>query len=652
MNKLEGLLIEAISNEDRDKLEKLLIICDYLHKGAPTMNLGEDRFTPSDLPSDMKYEEAKEELKRLSELNLTLTKTIAVNDSSKSGNVLLYMDGIQSTETIPKISDALLMPKFDGCTVAIELINTGKEFVINRAHTRGSDNLAGTRKCQDKTDYVSEVFQDKLQIMNKRYKKIVSKNISYNISYKNKELVGNNNPVNSAVIKLGDIDYILLRAEFVSKEKRLDEVSVGLAAGCLNSNEERFNELKSLITIQPFEIGMIRTIPKNDSLTYSTNSPRDNSTDIPKEDSMIKSKNDSKDIPKDNSTNSSRDISGINQNKSRNDSSESSTNDSGIIQTNSTTSSQIIPRNDSPTSFVPTQQSALEILKMFGLINYPYVNTDIDGNYNMEQLMEYYEKHVKEPIDGIVYCSKHWTYPVVVEETAKRVNYGKYKWKRSNARQTKIINVEYSIGKTGKITPILQLNPTIINNKRYSSSRTTFSNLVKFKSKCKKYAKEFGKGLVCNLVLKSDINPYVDEVYPEFSGEVEGISLITTCPYCGNDLKRNDKKDSVIVIECDNDQCPGINQYRLKDFLKQIGCKGKINYEKLRELIENCSGNELLIYCGIISKKEAEKLREKFEGNAVELLKNNDEYKSTLTSHNYFTHNLVEFILGERKEIL
>ena len=160
---MELKVIKAIDEVNLNELERLLKINDFLHKGAPEY----EGYKQSDMLTDMKYEEALEFLREQRSLEVSIYSTSTDKDVSNSRkaneNTLMFMDGIQIVDTIPELKHVLLMPKFDGCSVGAEIIKTGDKFVISKAHTRGSDNLNGTRKCQDKTAYINEVSKDMME---------------------------------------------------------------------------------------------------------------------------------------------------------------------------------------------------------------------------------------------------------------------------------------------------------------------------------------------------------------------------------------------------------------------------------------------------------------------------------------------------------
>lgn len=548
---MELKVVKAIADGDLEELERLIKISDFLHKGVPEY----EGYTQDDMLTDMKYEEAVSYLKEQRKLLIAINSKKEVKDNETNikanKNTLMFMDGIQIVDTIPTINHAILMPKFDGCSVGCEIVKTTDGFVLTKAHTRGADDLNGNRQCQDKTTYLQAITTKMIENINS----IVNNNeidLNITIKHKNTNILGNENKPLKSIIDLHNLDYLLIRGEFVSNDKtnssneQLPSTAVGLAAGALNGKEDKFNEYKNYITYIPFEIALLKIY--------------DEDTDI-------------------------------------------------------------------STEFIPTQESTIKILYKLKMIEYKICKVPIDATFNMEAALQTFESMLKQPLDGVVYCNRNWTYPMAVEETSKRVNYGKYKWKRHNVKQTKLIDIEYSIGKTGKLTPSLIFNTTNINGKNYKKAKTTFNHIQEFIDLCKQHDKSFGVGLVCELELMSDISPQITKIYPQVSHIDKAISLIDICPYCGNKLTTEDKvvaKQRVINISCDNDNCCGVLAQKCSDFLKQIGYKGISNktlenikftnfqqlYDnKLRTVYKEVGKKSDIIY----SSKSVNKLKTKIE---------------------------------------
>ena len=215
---------------------------------------------------------------------------------------------------------------------------------------------------------------------------------------------------------------------------------------------------------------------------------------------------------------------------------------------------------------VPTQGSALNLLSKMKLLNFdPIYTTSIDTSYKFIDLLDRLQASYNEPLDGIVYCSANWTYPYVTEESSKRVNYSKYKFKRNNIAQSSLLGISYSIGATGKYTPTLEYETVMINDKRYHQAKMAVKRI-----------QDFGKiyvGQPCDVELKADINPMVVAVYDPPNTK-EPITLIRKCLHCHKQLDYKSNKQRDVVISCLNPSCAGVIRQRIIKFLNAIKYKG------------------------------------------------------------------------------
>ena len=259
---MEERIVKAIAEVDLNEIERLLKISDFLHKGMPSYG----GYTQNQMLTDMKYEEALSFLKEQRALEIVINDKPITDDKDKrkmKEETLMFMDGIQIVDAIPSLKHVILMPKFDGCSVGCEMVKVGDTFKISKAHTRGCDNLEGNRKCQDKTSYLQTVSTELMERINKVITN-KSLNLQLNLHYKDSKLIGNENVSKRIVIDLHNIDYMLVRGEFVSNDKnninndKLPSTAVGLAAGALNAKEDKFNEYKPFINYIPFEIALLK----------------------------------------------------------------------------------------------------------------------------------------------------------------------------------------------------------------------------------------------------------------------------------------------------------------------------------------------------------------------------------------------------------
>ena len=537
-------VIKGISMLKKNPTEKnmaaaatVLQICDVLHKGGRVKG-----YKSTDIPSDEKYEELKQlyeslkENEEYSEEDDDLVNSIAPGSISldnaddkqlvvqmnidgklaaqnqryqrkkqkheayigvyakldrSENQPILIMDGIELPKQIPTINEpVILMPKFDGCTIAISFNDSS----VLVAHTRGVDSTTGNKKINFVTEKMKYLLDPEKAFESLR------KSTYLSISCKDMNKIGNNNKPKRIRIQTKFITEIRIRAECVKSDKDTPDTATGFVAGGINGKLETFTRRLDNLCLRPFEVGLIK---------YK---------DIETED---------------------------------------------IIDV------------------VPTQESALDILSKMNLLAFtPTVLDNIDSGYGFITLLDRLQEEHKEPLDGIVYCPASWTYPYVTEESSKRVNYSKYKFKRNNSAQTRLLGISYSIGATGKYTPTLEYETVMINDKNYKQAKMAVKRI-----------QDFGKiyvGQACDVELKADINPMVIRVY-EPENTDEEITLIKNCIHCRKKLDYKANKQGDVVISCTNPMCAGVVRQRIVKFLNTIKYKGISEKTLIKDNITNIS---------------------------------------------------------------
>lgn len=173
------------------------------------------------------------------------------------------------------------------------------------------------------------------------------------------------------------------------------------------------------------------------------------------------------------------------------------------------------------------QRDMLELLRDYLMFEVPEHLVDEDIEYSINQL-----KHSeKYDTDGVVFKNNHiseWT-----DETAKTPKWAfAYKYPTEQV-ETKLIGVTWQVGRTGKITPVAELEPVTISGTVVS--RATLHNMDEITKKdirIRDYvivekAAEIIPQVVCPVVDKRPI-----DAYP--------ITPPTKCPICGGDIAKKD----------------------------------------------------------------------------------------------------------------
>lgn len=173
------------------------------------------------------------------------------------------------------------------------------------------------------------------------------------------------------------------------------------------------------------------------------------------------------------------------------------------------------------------QRHMLELLRDYLMFEVPEYLVDEDIEYSINQL----KHNEKYDTDGVVFKNNYiseWT-----EETAKTPKWAfAYKYPTEQV-ETKLIGVTWQVGRTGKITPVAELDPVTISGTVVS--RATLHNMDEITKKdirIRDYvivekAAEIIPQVVCPVVDKRPI-----DAYP--------ITPPTKCPICGGDIAKKD----------------------------------------------------------------------------------------------------------------
>lgn len=174
------------------------------------------------------------------------------------------------------------------------------------------------------------------------------------------------------------------------------------------------------------------------------------------------------------------------------------------------------------------------------------------------------------PCDGVVFKFDDVAYGKSLGKTSHHFNNG-IAWKPArNIVKTKVKDVEWSMGKTGDLTPVLVVEPVLIDGTIVE--RCSLHNIT--------IAKQLGVrniGQTAYIYKANLIIPQLDHCDDDCR---EGcvISVPSVCPVCGGAahiIKENDTE----VLRCVNPDCPGKLLGRLKHFVS----KNAINIDGISE---------------------------------------------------------------------
>lgn len=163
------------------------------------------------------------------------------------------------------------------------------------------------------------------------------------------------------------------------------------------------------------------------------------------------------------------------------------------------------------------------------------------------------------PIDGIVFRYDDIEYGKSLGTTGHHPR-GVIAFKfKDEAYETKLLKVEWQVGKTGQITPVAYFNPVEISESIVEKASLHNISVMK--------ALELTNGCTCYIKKANEIIPQVDSADPDGEGEIE---IPSVCPICGEPTKII-KENSSEVLYCTNDNCPGKLLGKYKTFVGKQG---------------------------------------------------------------------------------
>lgn len=217
-----------------------------------------------------------------------------------------------------------------------------------------------------------------------------------------------------------------------------------------------------------------------------------------------------------------------------------------------------------------TQEETFKLFRELGCLKFEPIPVKSGTLDEVKEAFAQYESELHNPLDGIVYCSKDWTYPITEAETMS-ASYGKYAWKPSKDELSTVVDFEYSISRDGKIEVMMIYDEITIDGKNYSRAKVGINRLLALK----------GIGIGSEIVVKlsNGISPFITDFVENPS--IIPYELPTECPFCKRKLTLSIGKNS--TLRCKNENCPEVITQKYKNFLKVLGFKG-ISDKRLEKL--------------------------------------------------------------------
>ena len=198
---------------------------------------------------------------------------------------------------------------------------------------------------------------------------------------------------------------------------------------------------------------------------------------------------------------------------------------------------------------IKSQYESLEYMKSLTFT----VNPNIVKVSSIKEILDYVEywtihrKELPYEIDGIVIKVDNFSDQKKLGVTAKVPKWAiAYKFPAEEVL-TKLTNIEFCVGRTGKITPRADLEPVRLQGSVVSSATLNNQDYIR--------EKNIMIGDTVSIRKAGDVIPEVVEVkFERRDGSEIPFKMIENCPICGSKLV---KKDNEVNYFCTNPECDG-----------------------------------------------------------------------------------------------
>ena len=224
---------------------------------------------------------------------------------------------------------------------------------------------------------------------------------------------------------------------------------------------------------------------------------------------------------------------------------------------------------------VTTYTKGFEIVAQYGFEVVPYVkyNSKYDDIEKAIEVLKNIAKEKSFPIDGLVITYDNIEYGKSLGMTGHHPKHSlAYKF-YDDIYPTELLDVEFTMGKTGVLTPTAVFKPVEIDGS--TVERASLHNLSIMKELGIKH-----KGQVVNVYKANCVIPQLDSVEPDEIEITDENMIIPAeiCPICGADTNIIKDNDSEILV-CTNPACKG----KLLGQLVHFCSKNAVNIDGLSE---------------------------------------------------------------------
>ena len=189
---------------------------------------------------------------------------------------------------------------------------------------------------------------------------------------------------------------------------------------------------------------------------------------------------------------------------------------------------------------------------------------------NIESLKEDLESQTDYPLDGLVaevdslklqqfmgYTDHHYRWQIAIKS-------------KGETARTEVIKITWQVGRTGTITPVLEVEPVSISGATIRRVTAHNAGLVKEQG--------LGAGAQIEIIRSGEVIPKLEKVFKPATN----ITLPKNCPRCNSSLSWNND-----FLKCRNPQCPAQTEQRILHWFKTLGTADWFGIKTVRRLVEN-----------------------------------------------------------------
>lgn len=224
---------------------------------------------------------------------------------------------------------------------------------------------------------------------------------------------------------------------------------------------------------------------------------------------------------------------------------------------------------------VTTYSQGFEIAAQYGFEIVPYVkyNSKYDDVEKAIEVLKDIAKEKSLPIDGLVITYDNIEYGKSLGMTGHHPKHSlAFKFYDEEVTTT-LKDIEWTMGKTGVLTPVANFEPVEIEGSIVSKASLHNLNIMQ-----SLYHSQWYEGLMLEVCKANMVIPQIKRVYDPQHICARRLFIPNTCPVCGGKTEIIKDNESEVLI-CTNDNCKG----KLLGKLSHFCSKNAINIEGMSE---------------------------------------------------------------------